>query len=52
MIETKIVQTIWIDKIQITDHETIQTIDQTKIIITIDHVTITRTEILTIQTDK
>ena len=45
-------QTISIDNTQIIDHETIQTTDQTIIIITIDHVTLPRTEILIIQIDK
>ena len=40
------------DSIQITDHKTIQTKDQTIIIITIDHVRILRIEILFIQIDK
>ena len=37
---------------KITDHETIQTIDQNIIIITIDHVTILRIEIQIIKIDK
>ena len=51
-IETGITQTKEIDNIQITDHETIQTTDQTKKTITIDHVTFLGTEIITTQIDK
>ena len=40
------------DKNQIKDHETIQTIDQSLIIITIDHVKFPRIESLYIQIDK
>ena len=50
--ETETTQTIGIDNIQITDHETIQTIDQTITIITIDHVTILKTELLINQIDN
>ena len=50
--ETETNQTIGIKNIQITDHETIQIIDQTIIIITKDQVTIPRTEFLIIQIDK
>ena len=50
--ETETTQTIGIDNTQIKNHETIQTIYQIVTIITIDHVTIPGTEILTIQFDK
>ena len=39
-LETEIIQTIGTGHIKITDHETIQIIDQTLVIILIDHVTI------------
>ena len=50
--ETGTTQSIGIDNTQIIDHETIQTTDQFIIIITIDHVTNPRTEILIFQIDK
>ena len=40
------------DNIKIIDRETIQTIDQTIIIVTIDHVTILRIEIQIMKIDK
>ena len=51
MIETRITQTIEIEKKQTTYHETIQTTDQTITIIKIDHLTIPGIEILIIQID-
>ena len=50
--ETETIQIIGTDNIKLTDHETIQTIDQTIIIITIDHVTILRIEIQITKIDK
>ena len=50
--EIEITQTKGRDNTQIIDHETIQTTDQTIIIITINHVKIPRIEILIIQVDK
>ena len=50
--ESEITQTIGIDNTQITDQETNQTNDQTKIIITKNHVTILRTKVLTTQIEK
>ena len=50
--ETGTTQSIGIDNTQIIDHETIQTTDRFIIIITIDHVTNPRTEILIFQIDK
>ena len=52
ILEPEIIQTIGTDNIEITDHETIQTIDRTITIITIDHVTIPRIEIKIIKIDK
>ena len=50
--ETENTQTIGIDNTQIIDHETIQTTDQTIILITIIYLKIPRAEILITQIDK
>ena len=50
--ETETTKPKGIDITQMKDHEFIQRIDQTIKIITIDHVTFPRTEILIIQIDK
>ena len=50
--ETGTTPTIGADNTQIIDQETTQTTDQTIIIITIRHLTIPRTKILSIQIDK
>ena len=50
--ETETIQTIGTDSIKITDHQTIKTIVQTIIIITIDHVKFLRIEIQIIKIDK
>ena len=50
-IETGITQTIETDHTQIIDHKTIQTTDQTKILITIELVTIPGIKVLVIQVD-
>ena len=47
--ETEIIQTIGTDNVKTTDHEPIQTINQTIKIITLDHETILRIEIQIIQ---
>ena len=52
VIETETIQTTGTENIKITDHETIQTIDQTIIIITIDHMTNLRIKIQIIKSDK
>ena len=52
VIETETIQTTGTENIKITDHETNQTIDQTIIIITIDHVTNLRIKIQIIKSDK
>ena len=51
-VETETIQTIGTDNIKITDHETIQTIDQTTLIIPRDHLKILRKEIQIIKIDK
>ena len=52
IIKPEIIQTIGTNNIERTDHETIQTKDQTITIITIDRVTLTRIEIKIIKIDS
>ena len=50
--ETETTRTIGVDNIQITDHESIQTINRIIVIIIKNHVTIPRNKILVIQIEK
>ena len=51
-LESKTTQLLVIDSTQIIDHKTIQTIDQTTTIVTLDHVTFPEIETKTTQIDN